>query len=417
MVSLLRICVLVALFSAACTGQQPISCAAFNPPTQPQDVPLLTKVLNAMGGKDAVANVKSIRYEMTSKRKTSYGEATAQVSQVRAFPDTLTMDTQTVTGKIFVSISPSEAYMQASNAPKTALPTAAADEARNTLKRDRYWVAQHFGTGAVNIREAGKDRISGKPVTILEVQSGGVTAKWFVEDSTGLIIRTENQANSFGGMKDTIVDYSDWRKCGDLIVSFNHAISENGQPVASEIVSAAEVNAAPASMPSQTATAQAADSGDQVKEGVGGKRVGGNWWWFRVTNKMNDSVNDLFELEGTYGTSADPKPRLQIWCQGGKFKHFEIETDVVLGSSDSRNWAGVPQLWVQARVDNEKPSLKAWNMSDDFKSLSGDPGTLKKVIRAQRLLLEFNTFADGTRLAEFNVATIDPQRLAATCGL
>jgi len=222
-----------------------------------------------------------------------------------------------------------------------------------------------------------------------------------------------------GGMKDTVIDYSDWRRCGDLVVPFKHAIAEDGQPVATEIVSAAEINPHTRSTRADAfaTVASAESSDDQVKEGAGGKKVGGNWWWFRVTNKMNDSVNDLFELEGTYGASSGPKPRLQIWCQGGKLRHFEIETDVVLGTSDSRNWAGVPQLWVKARVDNEKPALKAWNMSDDFKSLSGDPGTLKRVLKGQRFLVQFNTFAEGTRLAEFNVAGIEPIHIAGSCGL
>ena len=413
-------CVLAVLVLAGLSiAQQPVGCAAFTPEQQSLDVPLLTRILNAMGGKQAVAQVRSIRYEMTSQRKTPYGDATGQVSQTRIFPDTLTMDTQSAAGKIYVSVSPTESYMQASNAPKTALPGVAVDEVKNTLKRDRYWVAQHFGDGSIKINEVGKDKISGKSVTILEVVNQGLSAKWFVEDATGLLVRTLHKANSMAGMKDTVVDYSDWRRCGDLIVPFKHAIAENGEPVATETVSAAEINPDTRATRADTvaATSSVESSDDQVKEGAGGKKVGGNWWWFRVTNKMNDSVNDLFELAGTYGIPSGPKPTLQIWCQGGKFKHFEINTEVVLGSSDSRNWAGVPQLWVQARVDNEKPALKAWNISDDFKSLSGDPGTLKRLLKGQRFLVQFNTFAEGTRLAEFNVGKIDAQRLAATCGL
>ena len=147
-----------------------------------------------------------------------------------------------------------------------------------------------------------------------------------------------------------------------------------------------------------------------------GVSAGGKWMQFQSEDKMSGAKRVRFELlaENYLREHPDYKPRIELFCEGGKLKLADFNPGVRLPRPNRPGFWGQPQLEVEVRIDDYHSS-KGWNwVRGHF--LSMDKGTTRGVMGAQVVRIALPT-RNGREIAEFSPAGIDVNEVRRACDL
>jgi hypothetical protein len=144
--------------------------------------------------------------------------------------------------------------------------------------------------------------------------------------------------------------------------------------------------------------------------------AGGKWLEISSEDKMTLAKKTRFELEADnfLRDSTYHKPKIEIFCENGKYKFGDLVPNVKLGPPNRPGFWGQPQLEVLVRVD-ESHSHHGWNWLGG-RSLSMDKGTVRELIGAKVFKVEFRT-PDGPEIAEFTPAGFSLDHIGKACDL
>ena len=117
------------------------------------------------------------------------------------------------------------------------------DELLKTVRLDRFYVGQNIGSSKVTVTDTGTERIGDVEAAALHLNVEEAEATWYVDRANGRLLRTVAKVPVMGTMVDSVVDYSDWRNCDGLMISFQRAITQGGK-ASQEKVLAVELNPA-----------------------------------------------------------------------------------------------------------------------------------------------------------------------------
>jgi hypothetical protein len=147
----------------------------------------------------------------------------------------------------------------------------------------------------------------------------------------------------------------------------------------------------------------------------GGTSAGGNWQRFQTEDKMTPGYKVRFELDGdNYLPGADQRPKILIFCVGGKYKLGDFRPNLRMGPPNRPGWWNQPQMRVRVRVNNVT-GKRNWNWVDG-QFLAMDKDTTRELLGAKLFRIEFNT-ENGVQIAEFSPAGIDLGQVKSACGL
>lgn len=147
-----------------------------------------------------------------------------------------------------------------------------------------------------------------------------------------------------------------------------------------------------------------------------GVSAGGNWMQFESEDKMSGAKRVRFELLAENYFREDPqyKPRIELFCEGGKLKLADFNPGVRLPRPNRPGFWGQPQLQVEVRIDDYH-SYKGWNwVRGHF--LSMDKGTTRGLMSAQLVRIALPT-RHGREIAEFSPAGLDVDEVRRACDL
>ena len=147
-----------------------------------------------------------------------------------------------------------------------------------------------------------------------------------------------------------------------------------------------------------------------------GVSAGGKWMQFQSEDKMSGAKRVRFELLAENYLREDPdyKPRIELFCEGGKLKLADFNPGVRLPRPNRPGFWGQPQLEVEVRIDDYHSS-KGWNwVRGHF--LSMDKGTTRGVMGAQLVRIALPT-RNGREIAEFSPAGLDVNEVRRACDL
>ncbi len=147
-----------------------------------------------------------------------------------------------------------------------------------------------------------------------------------------------------------------------------------------------------------------------------GVSAGGNWLEFRSEDKMTGEkrVRFLLVANNYFRGEQDSKPRVQLFCSGGKLSLGDFNPGTHLAPPDHPSFWGRPQMEVRVRIDDYH-TQHGWNwVNGNF--LAMDKGTVRGLIGANVFNLEVRT-RDGWQIAEFSPAGLYPERVKQACGL
>jgi hypothetical protein len=147
-----------------------------------------------------------------------------------------------------------------------------------------------------------------------------------------------------------------------------------------------------------------------------GINAGGKWVEFKSEDKMTAAKRVRFELlaDNSFREDPDYRPRVELFCENGKFHQSEFNPGVRLGPPNRPGFWGQPQMEVLVRVDNSH-SHHGWNWVRGHFLLM-DKGTTRELTGAQVFKVELRT-GNGPRIAEFSPAGLDLAEVRKACDL
>jgi len=147
-----------------------------------------------------------------------------------------------------------------------------------------------------------------------------------------------------------------------------------------------------------------------------GVSAGGKWLEFTSTDKMTGANKVRFQLvsDNYFREDPDYKPRVVLFCTGGKLKLADFNPGVRLPPPNRPGFWGQPQLEVEVRIDDVH-YFKGWNWERGH-FLSMDKGTARGLMQAQIFNVALPT-RSGRQIAEFSPAGLNLDLVRQACDL
>ena len=202
---------------------------------------LFEKAMAAMGGKDKLAGIKTMRVVASAMEKTPQGDMQVEVESVVAYPDRMHQKVRLPMGVVSMAVSPEAAFM--SMGPNSRdLPASQKEELMKDIKRDPVYLAQNADKG-VTFALGGKEKVGDQDASVLVINANGTEVKWYLDDA-GNLLRSEYDSVGREGPRHVVSDYSDLRKVEGITFAFKEKRTENGEEAGAMEVKEVQLNPA-----------------------------------------------------------------------------------------------------------------------------------------------------------------------------
>nr|MDQ3281469.1 insulinase family protein [Acidobacteriota bacterium] len=209
----------------------------------PEGMALLKKVQDFMGGAAAISGIQSMRTVSTVALQTPQGAMSADATTIVQYPETMRQELALPMGTMTTVIAPSGAFMITPMGTQD-MPGSRRDAALSDMKSDFLQILRNASNPRYTFTAGGKETVNGVETQLLNISADGSPVRWYVEPSTGRLVRSVRQTTSMGSPAESVTDYADWKKFGPIQMATSTVMSRNGEKAAETKVTAIEVNPA-----------------------------------------------------------------------------------------------------------------------------------------------------------------------------
>lgn len=200
-----------------------------------EGVALVNRVASFMGGKAQIEGMTSIR--RSASIQTPQGEI--PVDAVVQFPSSIRTEMKTPMGSMVRVITPTSAFMVLPNGTQD-MPGSLKEQMQAEIRTDIFTVLRNTGNPKYTFTAGGTEKVGDVETRILDISADGSSARWYVDPTTGRIVRSVTR----GAMGEMVADFSEWKTFGGINIPTKTVLSQGGQPGATVTLQNAEVNAA-----------------------------------------------------------------------------------------------------------------------------------------------------------------------------
>ncbi len=187
------------------------------------------KVVAWLGGPPKLASVRDVRTRGRLTAKTPEGDATMEVQSSMIFPDRLLQEIDSPFGRVAMVVTPATAFLAGPTGAQD-LPPAAAEELRRQVARIPLNLTRSAADPKLKVWASGRETVGGVEATILDIQLGTTSVRWFVDPKTGRILRTSHEGRTGDGKPIQMVsDYHDYKVVEGFPVAHRLEITSNGE--------------------------------------------------------------------------------------------------------------------------------------------------------------------------------------------
>jgi zinc protease len=222
---------------AAAAPATPSASAA--PVSNPEGRALAAKVVEKMGGPAKLKAVHSMRAKLTEQAKE---EPASQMDLTILYPDRMHLAMDSPMGPMTVVFTPAGAYMSAQGQIRP-IPTSAAKESLDQIKRDPMFIAAHSDDPQFTFTANGSEKISNVDTKVVDVNADGTAVRWYIDPTSGLLLRESYMATNNSGSFHGETDLSDWKIFDGVSVPTKHTNRQDGKE--SSVVTFTEVHINP----------------------------------------------------------------------------------------------------------------------------------------------------------------------------
>lgn len=198
-------------------------------PTRNAGRALLAKVIEGLGGRTKVASIRSFRVRGRLALHLPQGDMSGELEVIADFSGLVWHRFTTQAGVITMAASPSDAFMVTANGVQD-LTSEQKGEMLKGLWRDFYFASQHANDPSFSFTSAGDAMVGGITTKILEVRGAGTESRWFIDPTTGWVMRTTWTETSNGMPVEVVEDNQDWQLTSGIYVPLRQTRTQNGKP-------------------------------------------------------------------------------------------------------------------------------------------------------------------------------------------
>jgi hypothetical protein len=201
---------------------------------------LLAKVIDAAGGESKLKAIKSLRRKATLELKAQ--GVTMEAESILVAPNTVRTQLSTPGGEMVMVASPKDSFMSLGPMGVRPMPDSQKEDSLNGLQREIWLVAQHADDPQYTFTASGTEKVGNVETAILDIHEGSQHWRWYVDPTTGHILRASFQAHTPQGPSTDVVDLSDWKTVDGVTLPFHQEITSNGTPAMSITVTDLQLN-------------------------------------------------------------------------------------------------------------------------------------------------------------------------------
>jgi zinc protease len=202
---------------------------------------LAAKVVEALGGQARLQSVKSLEGDYTLTQKTLQGDVPIAMESIVVLPDQLHVAVQGPMGSLTIVATPKEGFMAGSMGVRE-MPEAQKSDALAQIRRNLIYVGQHLQDPSFIFAAAGTEKIGNVDAKIVEVSGDGASERWYVDPTSGRVLRESFQAMGRSGPAQTDSDLSDWRTSDGITLPYLHSNKQDGKESSTIQYSAIKIN-------------------------------------------------------------------------------------------------------------------------------------------------------------------------------
>jgi zinc protease len=205
---------------------------------------LLRKAAAALGSPDALAAVEDVRMTGQVTMATPQGDMAMQVEVVVAYPDRMYQRAQAPMGTMTMVVAPSGSFMTTPGGTQD-MPGSMKEEMVKGLHRDTIAVARRADDPGLAVTLAGKETVGDVETSVLDISCDGTDVRWFVDPSTGRVLRASYQSMGPQGPGRRVSDYSDFRPVAGLTLPFREEVTFKGERAQTVVIEEIALNTSP----------------------------------------------------------------------------------------------------------------------------------------------------------------------------
>lgn len=209
--------------------------------SNPEGKALMAKVVQALGGEAKVQAANTMQYQMTMSQTTPMGEMPMQVEATTVYPDRNAAKIATPQGELVVVSTPDTAFMSMGSQVRE-LPAGERNEQMAEMQRDLLFVAKNANNPSFAFSAAGTEKVDGKDLAVLDIQTGDQKLRWFIDPKDGRLVRATFRGMGPSGPAQMEETYSDWKTVDGLSLPMRGVRTSNGKTVQSYTINAFTVN-------------------------------------------------------------------------------------------------------------------------------------------------------------------------------
>jgi zinc protease len=194
---------------------------------------LVNKMRDFVGGKNALANVQTVREVGTMTARTPNGPMEMEMDSVTRFPESHRVVMKTPMGEVTVVSTADAAFMSGPMGTQD-LPGSRRESMRRDGKQDPLSVLKNADNPAYTFNVAGTEGAA----QVIAVNADGSTFKWYVDPATGRLLKKVSQSE----MGEQTTEYTEWKNFGGLNLPVAFTITIGGQPGGGGKLTAIEIN-------------------------------------------------------------------------------------------------------------------------------------------------------------------------------
>ena len=198
---------------------------------------LINKIVNFVGGANAIQNVKAIRRVGSMSMRTPQGPMDMETEEIVSYPDSMRRVMKTPMGEMTTVITPTAAFMAAPMGTQD-LPASAKTAAQGEMRQDLITVLRNINNPEYTFSVVGTEKVGDINADVLQVNAAGSMFKWDVDPATGRILRKV----SSGRMGEQVTDITDWKMVNGVNLPTAFTITVGGQPAGSGKMTTIEIN-------------------------------------------------------------------------------------------------------------------------------------------------------------------------------
>jgi len=204
---------------------------------------LANKVAEFIGGKAKADSVQAMRRTASMKMVTPQGEMEVEMNGLTRYPDAQRVVMTMPMGTMTRVVSPDAAFIITPMGTQD-LPSSQRDATAAEMKAELLAVIKNIGNPKYVFTAGATEKIGGADARLLEINADGANVKWYVDPSSGKLLRSVSRSTAGPAPGDVVTDYTEWKSFGGVNLPSAATITRNGERAGEFHVTNVEVNPA-----------------------------------------------------------------------------------------------------------------------------------------------------------------------------